>query len=112
MKTLREYIDLVSEGPKNQPPGEQLVKDILAAVPATEEIWFHGSRATGKHKANSDTDILVIVPRTTVGDAYLDTVRALQQVASKYYNYDIQPSHPTNNIALIAREEGKQLWAK
>lgn len=89
-----------------------LVQDVLAAVPETEEIWLHGSRATGKQKRTSDTDILVIIPSTTIGDEYLNTVRKLQQLSAQYDNYDIQPSHPTNNIALIAREEGKCLFKK
>jgi hypothetical protein len=106
---IDEVIQLTNESKGLAPT---LVQDIITAVPETEEIWFHGSRATGKQKRTSDTDILVIVPPTIAGDAYFNTVKKLQQLSAQYNNYDIQPSHPTNNIALIAREEGKCLFKK
>lgn len=87
-----------------------VVTDITQSIPDVKEIWFHGSRATRTHRRNSDWDILVIVSPSVVGDAYIETVFALQKIAKKYKNFDIQPSHPDEHIAIIAREEGTQLY--
>ena len=91
--------------------GKPVVDAILKVVPIAQEIWFHGSRATGKHRKNSDTDILVVVPDDLVGDQYLGVVRILQKLSSHFDNYDIQPTHPGYNIHLIAQEEGRLLWS-
>jgi GNAT superfamily N-acetyltransferase/predicted nucleotidyltransferase len=88
----------------------QIAADVLAAVPQTKEIWLHGSRAIGKHKRSSDWDILVIVPNSIEGAAYVDVVMALHSVAAKHPKFDIQPAHRDNQIARIAREEGEQIW--
>ena len=92
-------------------PGQPVVDAILKVMPIAQEIWFHGSRATGKHRKNSDTDILVVVPDDLVGDQYLGVVRILQKLSSHFDNYDIQPTHPGYNIHLIAQEEGQLLWS-
>jgi predicted nucleotidyltransferase len=92
-------------------PGQAVVDAILKAMPIAQEIWFHGSRATGKHRKNSDTDILVVVPDDLVGDQYLGVVRILQKLSRHFDNYDIQPTHPGYNIHLIAQEEGRLLWS-
>ena len=99
----------IAESTKSFP---NIVNDIITAVPSTEEIWFHGSRATKKHRRNSDWDILVVVDSEVVGSSYIDIVFVLHDIAKKYKNFDIQPSHPHNHITLIAREEGKLLWKK
>jgi hypothetical protein len=52
----------------NQSWKSQVVDAIKTALPMAQEIWFHGSRATGKHRKNSDTDILVVVPDTAMLD--------------------------------------------
>jgi len=98
----------VAEGKQ---PGQPVVDAILKVMPIAQEIWFHGSRATGKHRKNSDTDILVVVPDDLVGDQYLGVVRILQKLSSHFDNYDIQPTHPGYNIHLIAQEEGQLLWS-
>jgi len=98
----------VAEGKQ---PGQPVVDAILKVMPIAQEIWFHGSRATGKHRKNSDTDILVVVPDDLVGDQYLGVVRILQKLSSHFDNYDIQPTHPGYNIHLIAQEEGRLLWS-
>ena len=98
----------VAEGKQ---PGQPVVDAILKVMPIAQEIWFHGSRATGKHSKNSDTDILVVVPDDLVGDQYLGVVRILQKLSSHFDNYDIQPTHPGYNIHLIAQEEGRLLWS-
>jgi predicted nucleotidyltransferase len=87
---------------------DDIVDSILQLVPTAQEIWFHGSRATGTHRDDSDTDILVIVDRTQVD--YLDTVRLLQKLSQRYDNYDIQPASINSNIHQIAKEEGELLW--
>jgi predicted nucleotidyltransferase len=92
-------------------PDNLVVDSILKEVPVSLEIWFHGSRATGKHKKSSDVDILVIVPRSIVGDQYLSIVMRLKEIEKKFYKYDIQPSHPNEFIHQIAQEEGKLLWS-
>lgn len=97
--------------PEDKQLGKPVVDAILKVMPIAQEIWFHGSRATGKHRKNSDTDILVVVPDDLVGDQYLGVVRILQKLSSHFDNYDIQPTHPGYNIHLIAQEEGQLLWS-
>jgi predicted nucleotidyltransferase/GNAT superfamily N-acetyltransferase len=92
-------------------PGQPVVDAILKVMPAAQEIWFHGSRATGKHRRNSDTDILVVVPDDLAGDQYLGVVRILQKLSSHFDNYDIQPTKAGTNIHRIAQEEGQLLWS-
>jgi predicted nucleotidyltransferase len=98
----------VAEGKQ---PGQLVVDAILKVMPTAQEIWFHGSRATGKHRRNSDTDILVVVPDDLVGDQYLGVVRILQKLSSHFDNYDIQPTKAGTNIHRIAQEEGQLLWS-
>jgi predicted nucleotidyltransferase len=92
-------------------PGKPVVDAIQRVLPVAQEIWFHGSRATGKHRKNSDTDILVIVPNNLVGDQYLAVVRNLQKLSAHFDNYDIQPTKSGTNIHRIAQEEGQLLWS-
>jgi len=110
IKTLNSKIKQqdVSEG---KHPGKSVVDAIQKVLPVAQEIWFHGSRATGKHRRNSDTDILVVVPDDLVGDQYLAVVRILQKLSSMFDNYDIQPTKAGNNIHRIAQEEGRLLWS-
>jgi len=98
----------VAEGKQ---PGKPVVDAILKVMPVTQEIWFHGSRATGQHRKNSDTDILVVIPDDLVGDQYLSVVRILQKLSSHFDNYDIQPTKAGTNIHRIAQEEGRLLWS-
>ncbi len=103
---------VVKEGvAEGKQPGQPVVDAILKVMPIAQEIWFHGSRATGKHRKNSDTDILVVVPDDLVGDQYLGVVRILQKLSRHFDNHDIQPTHPGYNIHLIAQEEGQLLWS-
>lgn len=102
-------IDEASQQYKKISP--KLINEIVAKLPQTNEIWFHGSRATGTHKRDSDWDILVIVPDDIKGNDYIELVMLLQKIASDYPNYDIQPAHAHNMIARIAREEGVLLWS-
>lgn len=91
---------------------DNLIDSILRVVPSAQEIWFHGSRATGTHRDDSDTDILVIVPPSMPNQqpSYLDIVRSLQKLSLRYENYDIQPASIDSNIHKIAKEEGELLW--
>ena len=98
----------VAEG-KHQ--NQQVVNAIQKVLPVAQEIWFHGSRATAKHRKNSDTDILVVVPDDLVGDQYLGTVRILQKLSTHFDNHDIQPTKSGTNIHRIAQEEGRLLWS-
>ena len=98
----------VAEGKQ---PGQPVVDAILKAMPIAQEIWFHGSRAIGKHRKNSDTDILVVVPDDLVGDQYLGVVRILQKLSTHFDNHDIQPTKAGTNIHRIAQEEGRLLWS-
>jgi len=98
----------VAEGKQ---PGKPVVDVILKVMPVAQEIWFHGSRATGQHRKNSDTDILVVIPDDLVGDQYLSVVRILQKLSSHFDNYDIQPTKAGTNIHRIAQEEGRLLWS-
>jgi predicted nucleotidyltransferase/GNAT superfamily N-acetyltransferase len=108
LKDIMQQDPPLSEG---NGPGKSVVDAILKVMPATQEIWFHGSRATGKHRRNSDTDILVVVPDDLVGDQYLGVVRILQKLSSHFDNYDIQPTKAGTNIHRIAQEEGQLLWS-
>lgn len=109
---LKQALTKLNESSKKtQPPGAAVVDAILSALPQAQEIWFHGSRATGKHRRNSDTDILVVIPNDVVGADYFNTVRTLQAVSKEFYNYDIQPAKTRDNIYLIAKEEGQLLWS-
>ena len=98
----------VAEGKQ---PGKSVTDAIQKVLPIAQEIWFHGSRATGKHRRNSDTDILVVVPDDLVGNQYLAVVRTLQKLSSIFDNYDIQPTKSGTNIHRIAQEEGQLLWS-
>ncbi len=40
----------------------RLAAEIQAALPEVEEVWFHGSRATGRGRPDSDWDLYAIVP--------------------------------------------------
>jgi pyrimidine deaminase RibD-like protein/predicted nucleotidyltransferase len=102
----------MEELPENFADGKKSVVDAVQKVlPTAQEIWFHGSRATGKHRKNSDTDILVVVPDDLVGDQYLAVVRILQKLSTQFDNYDIQPTKSGTNIHRIAQEEGQLLWS-
>lgn len=103
--------ELSIEETKNKINFDPVVKDILEILPDSKEIWFHGSRAIGKHKRNSDIDVLVIVPDKTTPDEYLDINRNLHRLSNKHNNFDIQPSHENYNIHRIAKEEGKLLYS-
>lgn len=98
----------VAEGKQ---PGKSVVDAIQKVMPVAQEIWFHGSRATGRHRRNSDTDILVVVPDDLVGNQYVAVVRILQKLSSIFDNYDIQPTKSGTNIHRIAQEEGQLLWS-
>lgn len=86
---------------------DEIVTKIKSAIPA-EEIWFHGSRATGNEREDSDWDILVIVPHMSPDD-YINTIHILRKIAKSYENFDIQPTYADTQIAQIARKEGTQL---
>ena len=108
MKKAGKKPKSVAEG---EQPGKSVTDAIQKVMPMAQEIWFHGSRATGQHRRNSDTDILVVVPDDLVGDQYLGVVRILQKLSSHFDNYDIQPTKSGTNIHQIAQEEGKLLWS-
>jgi predicted nucleotidyltransferase len=108
LKDIMQQDPPLSEG---NSPGKTVVDAILKVIPVAQEIWFHGSRATGKHRRNSDTDILVIVPDDLVGDQYLGVVRILQKLSTHFDNHDIQPARPGSNIHRVSQEEGRLLWS-
>jgi len=91
-------------------PGKTVVDAILKVLPVAQEVWFHGSRARGTHRKNSDTDILVVIPTDIVGDNYFAAVKALKKLSAQFDNYDIQPTKTNSNLYRIASEEGKLLW--
>jgi predicted nucleotidyltransferase len=106
--------DIMQQDPailESNHPGKPVTDAILKVMPVAQEIWFHGSRATGKHRKNSDTDILVIVPDDLVGDQYLGVVRILQKLSAHFDNHDIQPARAGSNIHRVAQEEGHLLWS-
>ena len=108
MKKAGKKPKSVAEG---EQPGKSVTDAIQKVMPMAQEIWFHGSRATGSHRRNSDTDILVVVPDDLVGDQYLAVVRILQKLSAQFNNYDIQPTKSGTNIHRTAQEEGQLLWS-
>ena len=113
LQAVQQFLDQNKQGvAEGKHPGQPVVDAILKVMPIAQEIWFHGSRATGKHRRNSDTDILVVVPDDLVGNQYLGAVRILQKLSTHFDNYDIQPTKAETNIHRIAQEEGKLLWSK
>ena len=110
-KEVLQTIDNEQGVAEGKQPGKPVVDAILKVIPVAQEIWFHGSRAIGKHRRNSDTDILVVVPDDLVGDQYLAVVRILQKLSSHFDNYDIQPTKSGTNIHRVAQEEGRLLWS-
>ena len=112
LQAVQQFLDQNKQGvAEGKHPNQQVVNAIQKVLPVAQEIWFHGSRATGQHRRNSDTDILVVVPDDLVGDQYLGVVRILQKLSSHFDNYDIQPTKSGTNIHQIAQEEGKLLWS-
>jgi predicted nucleotidyltransferase len=111
VKELQQQIQNKQGVAESKQPGKPVVDAIQKVMPVAQEIWFHGSRATGSHRRNSDTDILVIVPDDLVGDQYVAVVRILQKLSSIFDNYDIQPTKAGTNIHRIAQEEGRLLWS-
>jgi predicted nucleotidyltransferase len=107
-KGPRRITAMTNESEKSFP---NIVDTIVKNIPNVNEIYFHGSRAIGKGKRKSDWDILVIVDDSVVGRDYINTVFALQNIAKKFKNFDIQPSKANNHISRIAKEEGKLLYA-
>jgi len=104
-------VDIKENFADGKTPVQPVIAAIQKVMPIAQEIWFHGSRATGRHRRNSDTDILVVVPDDLVGDQYLGVVRILQNLSAHFDNYDIQPTKAGTNIHQIAQEEGKLLWS-
>jgi hypothetical protein len=111
MDSVPAYVPVKQGVTEGEQPGKSVTDAIQKVLPIAQEIWFHGSRATGKHRRNSDTDILVVVPDDLVGDQYLAVVRTLQKLSSIFDNYDIQPTKSGTNIHRIAQEEGQLLWS-
>lgn len=59
-----------------------VIAAVLDRVPETLEIWFHGSRATGKARRSSDWDFLVVVPEETTPQRWLELCLACGPLAS------------------------------
>ena len=104
--------EIITESEKLFP---KMIEDILHVVPEAEEIWFHGSRATGKHRRNSDWDILVIVDDNKLKDhrGHYEIEVTLRPVNAKYKNFDMQVGSKDSyggSVEYWARKEGKLLW--
>ena len=83
------------------------IQQVVDAVNSTglpfKEIWFHGSRARGDNKRNSDWDFLVLVEKGVI--PYIDYVDAFTRL-KPFPNADIQPVLDNTMIFRIAQEEG------
>lgn len=90
----------------NENQRHQLVIDAVKSTGLPyKEIWFHGSRASGKHTSTSDWDYLVIVP----DDAeYIKYAKILPNL-KPFRNADIQPAQTHNRIFDIAKQEGHRI---
>lgn len=90
----------VSESIKNR---HQLVIDAVNSTGLPySEIWFHGSRAIGKHKPSSDWDYLIVVPPD---EDYIKYARVFPKL-KPFKNVDIQPIRKDDNIYKVAKQEG------
>jgi predicted nucleotidyltransferase len=100
---------------------EAIVRDIVEAMPDAIEIWFHGSRARGDHKRNSDWDILVIVADGTDPHDSVERLKPLNPPRRlddrKRAELDIQAAWESDktqsaSVAYWAVEEGRMLYER
>lgn len=70
------------------------------------EVWFHGSRAKGTSKSNSDWDYLVVLD-DSCEENYLDHVLAITKI-KPFPKADIQPELQKNTL----RKGSVGWWAK
>lgn len=94
-----------------------IIGAILQIAPKCSCIIFHGSRAIGAEREDSDWDILVVVAEDQVpnGGAYLELAKQLATVAANTESpdgnpLDIQPCRPSGNLYRVALAEGRMLW--
>jgi predicted nucleotidyltransferase len=93
---------------------QQVCETILAIVPEAEEIWFHGSRATGKHKPKSDWDFYVFVSEDTPKKRLWDFAYAGSAIDRLRPKIDVQVGKKSGiysgSVGYWAMEEGRKIW--
>lgn len=97
-----------------------VIETVTAAVPQAQEIWLHGSRATGKAKRSSDWDFLVVVPEDIDVMKFIKLATHagpldIPVIAGK--KVDLQPAKPsdfedTGSVAYWAKKEGRCVWRR
>jgi predicted nucleotidyltransferase/8-oxo-dGTP pyrophosphatase MutT (NUDIX family) len=93
------------------PMGARVVREIRRVVPEATEIWFHGSRARGTERPDSDWDIVVSVPESAAGPRVLElNTDVKESLDGQFHGFDIQFVLPGNNVLVIAQEEGRRLY--
>jgi predicted nucleotidyltransferase len=91
---LRQMVERVQERPVGPFVSEQaavsFLRDRLVANLRPKAVWLFGSRARGTARADSDFDLLVVLPDGLSEDAYSSHVVA-SPVSSSGIGFDIVP---------------------
>lgn len=89
---------------------------VLAIIPEADEIWFHGSRATGKHKRKSDWDFYVFVPDNTPKERLWSFAHVGSPLDRLRPTIDVQVGTRAEvypgSVAYWATEEGRVIWRR
>jgi predicted nucleotidyltransferase len=92
--TLRKLLTHVNERPvgpfRNESAALAFLRDRLVAMLKPRAIWLFGSRARGDARADSDFDLLVVLPDGLPPEAY-DFRTVAEPVVACGLGYDIVP---------------------
>lgn len=95
---------------------DRVVETIRSLVPEVEEIWFHGSRATGKAKRSSDWDFYVFVSEDMPTERFIDLASADGPLGRLRPKIDIQVGTKSDawpgSVGYWVMKEGRKLWSK
>jgi nucleotidyltransferase-like protein len=92
--TLRKLLTHANEQPvgpfRSESAAVAFLRDRLVVALKPRAIWLFGSRARGDARADSDFDLLVVLPDGLPGEAY-DFQRVAEPVVACGLAYDIVP---------------------
>jgi predicted nucleotidyltransferase len=95
---------------------DKVCEMIVSLVPEAEEIWFHGSRATGKQKRGSDWDFYVFVSEDTPREILNSYGYAGSSLSRLRPKIDVQVGKKSSiwagSVGYWAMEEGRKIWSK
>lgn len=93
----------------------KVVDIIRKLVPEAVEIWFHGSRANGTAKRDSDWDFYVVLSEDTPKEVWYSYRKAGAAIDKLRPTIDIQVGFErqeyNGSVGYWARREGKKLWS-